>query len=90
MNKAVTYFLSNYDRTHVQSLLDRAANSRVAVEDARVICKTLNRKISIHSINCEIIDIPLVIARRVTQTTSGEVIVILNKYAYYRKGKTFY
>ena len=54
----------------------------------RVIYKTPDKKIYIYSIdNYEIIDIPLVKAGRVTQTTSGEVIPILNQYAYYRKGK---
>ena len=44
VNKAVTYFLSKYDRTHTQSLVDRGANGGVAGEDAGVIYKALDRK----------------------------------------------
>ena len=57
----------------------------------RVIFKAPDKKICICSINnYEIINITLVTARGVTQTTSREVIVILNQYAYYRKGKTIH
>ena len=49
--KAVTYFLSKYNRTHVQSLIDKRANNSIAREDTRVICKGLDKKISIYSIN---------------------------------------
>ena len=74
----------------MQFLINRRVNSRVVGEGTRVICKTPDRKICIHSINNhEIIDISLVIARKVNQTTSREVIVILNKYTYYRKGKIY-
>ena len=79
INKAVTYFLSKYDRTHAQSLTDRRANSRIAEEDMRVICKVPNEKIHVYSIdNHKIIYFSSVTARLVTQTTSEEVIVILN------------
>ena len=65
-NKAMTYFLSKHNRTNVQSLADRRANSRVIGEDIRVIYKASDRKTCICSIdNYEIIDIPLVIAEGV-------------------------
>ena len=75
----------------MQSLVDRRANGGAEGEDVKVICKAPNRKIYICSIdNHEIIDIPLVIARGVIQTTLGEVILILSYYTYYRKCKTIY
>ena len=75
----------------MQSLVGRRANGGAEGEDVKVICKAPNRKICICSIdNHEIIDIPLVIARGVIQTTLGEVILISNQYPYYGKGKTIY
>ena len=91
VNKTVTYFLSKHDRTHTQSLVDRGANGGVAGEDVRVIHKALDRKICIRGIdNHEITDVPSVTAGGVTQTISGEVIAILNQYAYHGKGKTIH
>ena len=79
VNKAVTYFLSKHDKTHAQSLADREVNSRGTGEGTRVICKAPNRKIYICSIdNHEIIDVPLIIAGGVIQTTLGEGILILS------------
>ena len=79
VNKVVTYFLSKYDRTYTQSLVDIGANGGVVGEGVRVICKTPDRKIYTHGINNrEIIDVPSVTAGKVTQTTSEEVILILN------------
>ena len=52
-----------------------------------MIHKASDRKIYIWGINNdEITDIPSVIARGLTQTTAGEVIIILNQYTYHRKG----
>ena len=38
----------------------------------------------------KIINVPSVTARGVTQSTEGEVIIILNQYAYHGKGKTIH
>ena len=79
VNKAITYFLSKHDRTHSQSLIDRGANGGVAGEDVRVINKASDRKICIRGIdNHEITDVPSVTAGGVTQSTKGEVIIILH------------
>ena len=68
--------------------MDRGVSGGVLGEDVRVINKASDRKICIRGIdNHEINDVPSVTAGGVTQSTQGEVIIILNQYAYHGKGK---
>ena len=91
VNKVVTYSLHKHDTSHSQSLIDRRVNGGVAGEDVRVIHKDSDRKIFICGIdNYEITDVPSVTAAGVSQTTAGELIIVLNQHAYHVKGETIH
>ena len=82
----MTYKISAHDASSDLSLVDRGANGGIAGTDVRVIEK-LHRHVDVQGIdNHRMNDIPIVTAGGVTKTQRGEVILILNQYAYLGKG----
>ena len=70
------------------ALIDRGANGGIAGDDVRVIA-TSNRHVDIQGIdNHRMNDVPIVTAGAVVNTQKGEVIAIMNQFAYTGKGKT--
>ena len=85
------YAVSNY-RTALRkgALVDRGANGGIAGEDVRVIAET-SRQVDIQGIdNHRIVAMPIVTAGAVINTQKGEVIAIMNQYAYIGKGKSIH
>ena len=78
-------------RTYTQSLINRRANGGVAGKDTHIIFTSLDRIISAYRIDDhEINSILIVTAREVTKSVVQEIIIILNQYTYYDKGKTIH
>ena len=88
---SVMYNVSNYQTaTRKGALVDRGANGGIAGDDVRVIAKT-GRQVDVQGIdNHQIVDIPIITAGAVINTQKGEVIAIMNQYAYIGKGKTIH
>ena len=87
----VVYDVSKHHSSKQESLVDRGANGGIAGADVRVISKSPDRVVNIQGIdNHEITDIPIVTAGGVAQSQHGEIIVILNQYAYHGKGKSIH
>ena len=78
--------MSAHDSKSDVSLVDRGANGGIAGSDVRIIEK-LHRNVDVQGIdNHKMENIPIVTAGGVTKTQRGEVILILNQYAYIGKG----
>ena len=95
-NKSTDCYTLSYSVTSVQtkttygSLIDRGANGGLAGADVRVIAKT-DREIDVNGIdNHQMINLPIVTAGAVAKTADGEVIVIMNQYAYISGGRTIH
>jgi hypothetical protein len=87
---ALTEFVvSNYHTALCKgALVDRGANGGIAGEDVRVIAKT-SCQVDIQGIdNHRIVARPIITAGAVINTQKGEVIAIMNQYAYIGKGKS--
>ena len=86
----VIYKVSAHDSSSDVSLVDRGANGGIAGNDVRVIEK-LHRHVDVQGIdNHKMDNIPIVTAGGVTKTQRGEVILILNQYAYVGKGTSIH
>ena len=84
------YKVSAHDSKSDVSLVDRGANGGIAGSDVRVI-EMLHRSVDVQGIdNHKMENIPIVTAGRVTKTQRGEVILILNQYAYVCKGTSIH
>ena len=91
MNNTITCKLSSHSVTHYQSLVDGGANGRVAGEDVRVIWHNVDRRVDVRRIdNHEITSNPLVTAGGIINSVNGEIIIIMNQYSYYGKGRTIH
>ena len=91
VNSTITYLLSKNMRTHAQLLVDRGANRGVASKEIFIIFTNLDRIINIYRINdYKINSVLIVTTGGFTKSVVGEVIIILNQYAYYGKGKTIH
>ena len=83
--------ISSHAKTTSESLVDRGANGDIAGNDVRIINKDAHRRVNVRGIdNHEITSIPLVTAGAVTSSQHGEVIVIMNQYAYHPQHKTIH
>ena len=72
------------------SLVDRGANGGIAGSDVRII-ERLNRHVDVQGIdNHQLNNVPIVTAGGVTKTHRGDVIVILNQYAYTGQGTSIH
>ena len=70
------------------ALIDRGANGGISGKNARVIT-TSTRHANVSGIdNHKLNHLPIVTARGVADTQRGEVIVVLNQFAYLPSGKT--
>ena len=70
--------------------MDHGANGGIAGDDTRIISKT-GRFVDVQGIdNHQLVDIPIVTAGAVINTQKGEVIAVMNQYAYPGKGKTIH
>ena len=86
----IVYRVRAYDTKATVSLVDRGANGGIAGADVRVIEK-LHRQVDVQGIdNHQITNIQIVTAGGVTRTQRGEVILILNQYAYVGKGTSIH
>ena len=82
------YKVSAHDASSDVSLVYRGANGGIAGNDVRVIEK-LHRHVDVQGIdNHRMTDIPIVTAGGVTKIQRGEVVLILNQYAYVGKGSS--
>ena len=74
-----------------RALVDRGSNGGVAGQDVRVINTIPGKLVSVRGIDQhQMDDIPIVTAGGVIEISNGQVIVILNQYAYSGKGKTIH
>ena len=79
VSNCVTYNISKASRSAHHSLVDRGANSGVTDNNVRIIENYSNKTVNIRGINnYEIPSIPIVTVGSVTNTTIGEVILILH------------
>jgi hypothetical protein len=87
----VMYQVSNHKQTMLPlALIDRGANGGVAGSDTQLIDKSL-RSDHIQGINDHMIkDVPIGTVGAVVNTQRGEVIAIMNQYAYTGKGGTIH
>ena len=86
----VIYKVSAHNSSSDVSLVDRGANGGIAGNDVRVI-ERLHRHVDVQGIDNHIMDnIPIVTAGGVTKTQRGEVILILNQYAFFGKGTSIH
>ena len=84
------YKVRAYDTTATVSLVDRGANEGIAGAYVRVIEK-LHRQVDVQGIdNHQMTNIQIVTAGGVTRTQRGEVILIMNQYAYVGKGTSIH
>ena len=85
----MTYCITKKSHYSMHSLEDRGDNDGVTGSVVRVIETHTNRKVDIIGIeNHEITSITLVTAGEVISTISGEVTLIIYKYAHHGKIKT--
>ena len=86
----IIYRVQKYDTHSDLSLVDRGANVGIAGNDVCVI-ERLNRNVDVQGIeNHQLNNVPIVTAGGVTKTHRGEVIVILNQYAYTGQGTSIH
>ncbi len=86
----ITYKVVAYDSSCTVSFVDRGANGGIAGNDIRVIEKT-KRYVDVQGIdNHQMNHILIVTAGGVTKTQRGEVILILNQYAYVGRGTSIH
>ena len=86
----IVYKVRAYDTTATVSLVDRGDNGGIAGADVRVIEK-LHRQVDVQGIdNHQMTNIQIVTAGGVTRTQRGEVILIMNQYAYVGKGTSIH
>ena len=93
VNSHVTYSVVNvHSQSSTGSLVDRGANGGIAGSDGHVIYKNASGKsVDVCGIdNHQVTNIPLATVGVVVQSQHGEVIAILNQYAYTGKGKTIH
>ena len=90
-NVNINYKVSSFSTSICSgALVDRGANGGIAGADTRIIHKT-GRQVDVQGIdNHQMVNIPIVTAGAVVNTQKGEVIVIMNQYAYPGKGKTIH
>ena len=90
VNHTETYSVSKHASTMNASLVDRGANGGIAGDDVRIIDRT-HRSVDVCGIdNHQLTNVPIVTAGGVATSQHGEVIVILNQYAYTGKGKSIH
>ena len=91
INMANTVYVASDHRTVRRgALVDRGANGGIAGDDVRIISDS-GRQVDVQGIdNHQIVDIPIVTAGAVVNTQRGEVIIIMNQYAWTKKGKTIH
>ena len=86
----IIYKVSAHDASSDISLVDRGANGGISGSDVRIIEK-LHRHVDVQGIdNHRMNDIPIVTAGGVTKTQRGDIILILNQYAYVGKGTSIH
>ena len=84
------YSVSQHASGKNGSLVDRGANGGIAGDDVRIIDRT-HRSVDVRGIdNHQLTNIPIVTAGGVATSQHGDVIVILNQYAYTGKGRTIH
>ena len=85
------YVVSKATRSSVSSLVDRGANGGLAGADCKVLA-TLDQSVDISGIdNHEVTDLAIVNAAAVVKALAhGEIVVIMNRYAYLGQGKTIH
>ncbi len=72
------------------ALVDRGANGGIAGDDVCIISDS-GCQVDVQGIdNHQIVDIPIVTAGAVVNTQRGKVIIIMNQYAWKKKGKTIH
>ena len=90
VNHTDTYSVSKHASTMNASLVDRGANGGIAGEDVRLIDRT-HGSVDVRGIdNHQLTNVPIVTAGGVATSQHGEVIIILNQYAYTGKGKSIH
>ena len=88
MTKMRYYY--SHARTRRGALVDRGANGGICGGDVRIISKS-GRMVDVQGIdNHQVVDIPIVTGGDVVFTQHGQVILILNQYAYIGNGKTIH
>ena len=87
----ITYVASNArTKQGMGSLIDRGANGGVAGDDVRIILRT-NRNVNVTGIaDHQLPDLNVCTVGGVVRTQRGEVIVVMNQYAYTGNGKTIH
>lgn len=86
----IIYKVKTHDSSSDVSLVDKGANGGIAGNNVRVVEK-LHRHVDVQGIDKhKMNDIPIVTATGVTKTQRGEVILILNQYAYVGKGTSIH
>ena len=87
----ITYVASNArTKKGMGSLIDRGANGGVAGDDVRIILRT-NRNVNVTGIaDHQLPDLNGCTVGGVVRTQRGEVIVVMNQYAYTGNGKTIH
>jgi hypothetical protein len=84
------YVASDHRTVRRGALIDRGANGGIAGDDVRIIHES-GRQVGVQGINNhQIVNIPIVMAGAVINTRCGEVILIMNQYAWTKKGKTIH
>jgi hypothetical protein len=88
----VQYRVSNHQaRSNHGALVDRGANGGIAGSDVRVIAEVPGLTVDVTGIdNHQMSSLKIVTAGGVTKTQRGNIIVILNQYAYTGRGKTIH
>ena len=82
--------MKDHDSSSNVSLVDRGANGGIAGNYVQVVEK-LHLHVDVQGIdNHKMNDIPIVTAAGVTKTQRGEVILILDQYAYVGKGTSIH
>ena len=72
------------------SLVDRRANGGISGDDVRIV-EQLHRSVEIQGINNhQLNNIPIVTSAGVAKSQRGDIIVILNQYAYMGKGTSIH
>jgi hypothetical protein len=91
INMANTVYVASDHRTVRRgALVDRGANGGIAGDDVCIISDS-GCQVDVQGIdNHQIVDIPIVTAGAVVNTQRGEVIIIMNQYAWTKKGKTIH
>ena len=90
MNAHITYHVAQANQAKHGSLVDRGANGGLAGSDVKVL-STSSRKCTVTGIdNHEIPGLDLGQCAALVQTNCGMVSLIMNEYAYYRRGQSIH